>query len=558
LEKQHNIIIRELEKDVAFAWKYNSHWLAIKLLENDSDGIQKVKTEHKNADAILNTATECRYWIQKTFAEEPETVVAEQRYAYIHGACREAVHQDKASERIDYTEMIDKIVLHRFLGVGIFFIVMFLIYQLTFVLGNPISDIIDGSFAWLQNFIISRTPSGILRDFLVDGIIGGVGGVLVFFPIVLLLFLGLSLLEDTGYMARAAFVMDKFMHIFGLHGRSFIPLMVSTGCAVPGIMSARTLVNPKDRILTILVAPLMMCSAKVPVIAMLAASFFPENAGKVFWGIWLFSWMLALLIASLFRNIFFKGERSPFVMELPPYRMPTLRGIFTHVWEKSWSYVRKAGTFILAASVIIWFLLYFPRINPGQTVAENDHSAKITTEASGWNSIVRGTPSVTENDTTSSQAAVIEQMQTEGNQLAQQQMVNSFGGRIGRFMEPIFRPCGFDWRLDVSLFAGFAAKEVIISSMGIVYGIGEADVDIGSAKNPLKTRLKNDPKYNRLNMLAFMLFVLIYLPCMATMATVKKELGKWRYPIFLAVYTVVLAWLVATGVYQIGTLLGVG
>jgi len=344
--------------------------------------------------------------------------------------------------------------------------------------------------------------------------------VLVFFPIVLLLFLGLSFLEDTGYMARAAFVMDKFMHIFGLHGRSFIPMMVSTGCAVPGVMSARTLVNRKDRVLTIMVSPLMMCGAKTPVIAMLTAAFFPRRAGLVFWSIWLFGWVIALILARILRNILYKGEASPFVMELPPYRLPTVRGILTHVWEKSWAYVRKAGTFILAASMIIWFLLYFPK------------PAHVSKDFDGLN-----------------------------HQNATEELNYSIGGRIGKFVEPVFKPCGFDWRIVVALFAGFAAKEVIISTMGIVYGISDVSTEIetlNNAKSPLKEKLQKDAHYNSLNMLAFMIFVLTYIPCIATLAVVKKELGRWHYPAFMAGYTLVVAWILAVIIYQAGNFMGVG
>ena len=568
LEIEHNKLIQTLNTDSQFVARYNSHWMAIKLLEDDQDATAKVKTEHRQVETVCNQSEKSRNWIRSHFGEDSEVVVGEQRYAYIHGACKEAVRLIQDKNRIDHSELIDKIVLHRFMGLLIFFAVMFLIYQLTFALGNPISDKIDEFFTLLQNLILQHLHTGVLQDFLVEGIIGGVGGVLVFFPIVLFLFLGLSFLEDTGYMARAAFVMDKFMHIFGLHGRSFIPMMVSTGCAVPGVMSARTLVNPKDRILTIMVSPLMMCGAKVPVIAMLAAAFFPKNAATVFWAIWFFGWILALVLARIFRNVLFKGETSPFVMELPPYRMPTLRGVLTHMWEKSWSYVKKAGTFILAASVVIWFLLYFPRIKEHDQKFEALGNQLLQTYHFTLNELDSALARQPDLDL---QIAQQKQMVTGNyhaklheleNQMAMEELSYSFGGRFGRLIEPVFRSCGFDWRLDVTLIAGFAAKEVIVSSMGIIYGLGEANIDVETAqpeiKKPLKEKLNKDPLYNQLNMLAFMLFVLIYIPCMATLAAVKKELGKWKYPLFLAGYTLGVAWLLATVVFQIGNLLGLG
>jgi ferrous iron transport protein B len=568
LETEHNKLIEILGTDGDFIKRYNSHWMAIKLLEDDKDAAAKIAGEHQNAEIVRREAEKSRVWIGQHFGEDSEVVVGEQRYAYIHGACREAVTTTPDKNRIDHTELIDKIVLDRYLGLLIFFSVMFLIYQLTFALGNPISDKIDEFFAFLQNVLLQQLHTGILQDFLVEGIIGGVGGVLVFFPIVLFLFLGLSFLEDTGYMARAAFVMDKFMHIFGLHGRSFIPMMVSTGCAVPGVMSARTLVNPKDRILTIMVSPLMMCGAKVPVIAMLAAAFFPKNAATVFWGIWLFGWILALVLALIFRKVFFKGEASPFVMELPPYRMPTVRGVLTHMWEKSWSYVKKAGTFILAASVVIWFILYFPKLEQHDqkySLQENQLLQQYQLALTRLDSTLMRHPDfqteIGQRKTRLTENYHLELQQLE-NQIALEELGYSFGGRFGRLIEPVFRTCGFDWRLDVTLIAGFAAKEVIVSSMGIIYGLGEANAAAETTqpeiKTPLKEKLGKDPHYNQLNMLAFMLFVLIYIPCMATLAAVKKELGKWKYPIFLAAYTLGVAWLLATVVFQLGTILGLG
>jgi ferrous iron transport protein B len=544
LEAQHNELISILKTDPVFSQKYNPHWVAIKLLENDPDAEKKIKNKHTETEKVLAAASLARNWIQKHFNEESETVVAEQRYAYIRGACREAVKIDLHLQQIDYTEVIDRIILHRYWGLAIFFGLMFLIYQLTFTLGNPLSDGIDQLVVLFQNFMVTLIPAGILRDFVVEGIIGGVGGVLVFYPIVLLLFMGLSFLEDTGYMARAAFVMDKFMHLFGLHGRSFIPFMVSTGCAVPGVMSARTLINPKDRILTILVAPLMMCGAKVPVIAMLTSAFFPKNPGLVFWAIWLFGWVLALTLARIFRKVLFNNETSPFVMELPPYRLPTLRGIWSHVWEKSWSYIKKAGTFILAASVIIWFLLYFPR-----------ETSKKSPQASDFEFSRMEHLNISQQPTDSA-TAIIEGANSAINPHGNgNQLIHSYGGRLGKFLAPVFQPCGFDWRLVVTLFSGFAAKEVIVSSMGIIYGLDDAEIqgeNIRTPKSPLKEKLRSDPLYNQFNMLAFMIFVLIYLPCIGTLAVVKKELGKWKYPLFLAGYTVAVAWIVAAGVYQIG------
>ena len=555
LESQIEKLITILKTDENFSYRYPMHWMAIKLLENDNDAINRINNKHEHSNAVLKEAEKSRSWIFRHFGDDSEIVVSEQRYAYIHGACREVVKTDSLSNKIDYTESIDKIVLNKYFGLVIFLGIMFLIYHLTFTIGNPISGFIDHFFSWLNLLITRSLPEGILRDFLVEAIIGGVGGVLVFFPIVLLLFMGLSFLEDTGYMARAAFVMDKFMHIFGLHGRSFIPMMISTGCAVPGVMSARTLVNPKDRVLTILVSPLMMCGAKTPVIAMLASAFFAHRAGIVFWSIWFLGWVTALIIAKIFRLTYYRGEASPFVMELPPYRVPTTRGVMTHVWEKSWTYVKKAGTFILAASIVIWFFLYFPR--PHKQMAAYQKS-KIELEQKIENQTKLSNNSIDENQ-------LIRKYQNEltelNNDFVNRKLKNSYAGRLGRFIEPVFKSCGFEWKVDIALIAGFAAKEVIISTMGIVYGIGNADDNENAdmeKSTPLKQKLQSDTHYNARNVLALMVFILIYVPCMATLAVVKKELGKWKYPLFLAGYTLILAWTLATIIYQISGFFPIG
>ncbi len=514
LEEAHNKIIDQLLMDKVFSSTYSVHWTAIKLLENDKDAVKKIRENHKFFNTVLEISEKTRMGIEKHFGEDSEIVVSEQRYAYIHGALKETLSQKNKENQIDITEKIDRIVLHRFLGVPIFLLVMFLIYQITFSLGNPVSALFDKSFYFLKVFLEKHIADGILLDFFTGGIIDGVGGVLMFLPMVVFLFMGLSFLEDTGYMARAAFVMDKFFHIFGLHGRSFIPFMVSTGCAVPGVMSARVLANPKDRIVTILVAPFMMCSAKAPVIAMLAAAFYPKHAGLVFWLMWMFGWLSAFIVALFYRKTIFAGKQTPFVMELPPYRMPTIRGIIQHMMDKSLSYIKKAGTLILAASIMIWFLLSFPKTDYSnyQHNQNNEHAIR------------------------------------------QNQIENSFGGKLGKTIEPVLKPAGFDWKLGVSLFAGIAAKEVILSTMGILYGV-EDNTEEGSL---VKDKIKNDPNYNPLTGFTLMVFIMLYIPCIATLAVVRKELGSWKWAAFQAGYTLFIAYFLAVIIYQSGLLLGFG
>jgi ferrous iron transport protein B len=554
LEERHEEIVQVLGSDPSFAARFSLHWVAIKLLEGDKDAAAKVEAEHTRAREVLEAARRARAWVQAHFGSDAEVVVGEQRYAYIRGALREAVRVDPRPDgHREATDLVDRVVLNRALGVPIFLLVMLGIYATTFLVGNPLSDLVQKGVAMLGAWASGVMPPGVLQDLVVNGIIGGVGGVLGFFPIVLLLFLGLSFLEDVGYMARAAFVMDKFLHLFGLHGRSFIPLMVSTGCAVPGVMSARTLVNPKDRIITVLISPLMMCGAKTPVVAMLAAAFFPRHAALLFWGVWLFGWALALATGLAFRKTLLRGEDSPFVMELPPYRLPTVRGVVTHMWHKAFSYLRKAGTFILAASLVIWAMLAFPRAS----ASGRDYDAEIAAVraaagarlgSAGADGAAKSAVEKERDDEVTSLEAARRMDQTAG----------SLAGRIGRAAEPVTRLAGFDWKTNIALVSGLAAKEVIISTLGIVYGLGEASADAeGQApESPLKARLRADPSFSPAGAFSLMLFVMVYVPCIATLAAARKELGGWRWPAFMAGYTLVLAFAIAVAVFQVARALG--
>ncbi|MFH0883191.1 MAG: ferrous iron transport protein B [bacterium] len=545
LEGQRQRLLEQLLTDGEFAEHYTLDWLAIKLLEGDADAEVKIRLEHLQATKVLKEASRAREWIRKHFNEDSSVVVGEQRYAYIHGAVRETVQHRTKLQRIDFTEMIDRIALNRYGGIFIFLGVMFLVYQFTFALGNPLSDLIDSGFSILGRLLTSVMRAGLLRNMLVDGIIGGVGGVLVFFPLVMLLFLSLSLLEDSGYMARAAFVMDRFFHLFGLHGRSFIPFMIATGCAVPAVMSARTLVNPRDRIITVLVTPLLMCGAKSPVIAMLAAAFFTEHSALVFWAIWAAGWLIAFLTALVFRKTMFRGEAAPFVMELPPYRMPTIRGAMTHMWERGALYLRKAGTIILAASLVIWFLLTFP------SLPRNHSQAPQTTSMDTGISVVPGGDFVNPDLTVNSAQTVL-LTGSNTTTLRSERLQHSYAGRIGRALEPALKFAGFDWKIGIALISGTAAKEVIISTMGIVYGVEDVDASQrGNGARPhLREMVAGDSAYSPAMALALMMFVMIYMPCIATLAVVRKELGTWKWSAFLALYTLILAYGLAVVVYQ--------
>jgi len=523
VETAHIELIAELTRDETFVTKYPVHWLVIKLLEKDQDAMARVRLEHQYTDQVFNRMHQIITTLEKAYGDDSRTIISEQRYAYIHGALRETVRIKHRTPRSDLTERVDNLLLHRFFGMPFFLLIMFLVYQLTFRLGNPLAQLIASGFHALATLVPRVLPEGFMQELLTEGIIDGVGGVLTFWPLVTLLMIGLAVLEDTGYMARAAFVTDKFFHIFGLHGRSFIPFMVSTGCAVPGIMSARLLPNPKDRIVTILVAPFMLCGAKAPVAAMIIAAFFPHRQALVFWLLWLFSWFAALTIALIFKKTLFRGEQPAFVMELPPYRLPTLPGILMHAGQRSWHYLKKAGTVILAASIIVWFALSFP---------------KIRTDSSGQ---------------TSSESSV--QLVQDAQTPARSALAYSYAGRFGRMIEPVLKLAGFDWKIGVSLVAGVAAKEVIVSTMGILYGIEASGHPSETTDVLLRTSLRNDPHYSALTAVALLIFVVLYTPCLATLIMVKKELRQLKWVLFQVGYTLLLAYGSAVLFFQVGLIL---
>lgn len=446
---------------------------------------------------------------------DPEMAIVDGRYAFVRGACRETVKYSPEN-KVDVTEKIDHVLLNRVLGLPIFLALIWLLFQITFTLGAHPIEWIDAGFSWLGGVWGNALPDGLIKSLLVDGVIGGVGGVIVFLPNILLLFLGIAILEGTGYMARAAFVMDKLMHRMGLHGKSFIPMILGFGCSVPAIMATRTLENEKDRLVTMLVIPLMSCGARLPVYALLIAAFFdPGIAGNVMFSIYLVGIILAILMAKVLRTWVLPGESEPFVMELPAYRLPTLKSILVQMWERTWLYLKKAGTIILAASIIVWTIFTFPQVDSqGQPYAN---------------------PTV--------------------------QLAQSYAGRAGQIIEPLVRPLGFDWKTGVALVAGFAAKEVVVSTLGTLYSIDNTDSlteNNEEAAGGFAERAREQSGYTPLTAYILMLFVLIYVPCLATVATVRRETNGWKWPLFLIGYTLTLAWVVSFSVYRVGLLLGIG
>ncbi|MDD5503842.1 MAG: ferrous iron transport protein B [Candidatus Omnitrophica bacterium] len=509
-----SVPIAELEelfgKDETLRARYPSRWLAVKMLEYDPLAVEAIKDMPQAARAKAIAEKGLRA-LKLSGTDSAETVIADRRYDFISKACSSLLNPSKG-RKTDLSDRIDKIVLNRILGLPIFALVMYLIFKFTFTFSGPAVGWFEKFFEWLSSVASSVVPEGLIRSFVVDGIIAGVGGVLGFFPLVLFMFFAIAFFEDSGYMARAAFVMDKIMNKFGLHGKSFLPMMISTnGCAVPGIMAARTLDSKKDRLITMMVTPFMICGAKLPIFALFIGAFFAkEHGANIMFLMYSLSVIIAFGSAWILKKTVLKDQTAHFVMELPPYRIPTLRGLFLKMWERGWMYIKKAGSIILLISILIWAGFTFPRIEAKEGMDEEAAAAM--------------------------------------------QMEQSVAGRIGKFVQPVVQPLGMDWRGGVALIAGVAAKEVVVSTLGTIYSLGEVDPEDAE---PLKESLQKDPSWSPLKALAFLMFSLIYLPCFVAMAVFYRESGSsWKWTSFLVFWTTVMAWVFAFIVYQLGRLLG--
>lgn len=494
LERSIEEVKKAISQNEDIRHKYSTRFLSIKLLENDRE-IENFISTLPNGKEIIAIRNKETLRIRKVMNEDSEQAITDAKYGFITGALKETF-TDNHLEKEQTTRVIDSIVTHRIWGYPIFFLFLYIIFEGTFVLGDYPMQGIEWLVDQLGNLIRNNMAEGPLKDLLIDGIIGGVGGVIVFLPNILILYFFISILEDSGYMARAAFIMDKIMHRMGLHGKSFIPLIMGFGCNVPAIMATRTIEDRKSRLITMLVNPLMSCSARLPIYLVMIGAFFPNCASFMLLCIYTAGILLAVIMARIFSKFLVKGEDSPFVMELPPYRMPTSKSIMRHTWEKGAQYLKKMGGIIMIASIIIWFLGYYPRHDTHESVAE--------------------------------------------------QQENSYIGQIGKAIEPVIKPLGFDWKLGIGLISGVGAKELVVSTLGVLY-TNEGDVENVN----LSDRIPITP----LVALAYMLFVLIYFPCIATFAAIKQESGSWKWAIFAAGYTTGLAWLVAFTVFQIGSII---
>ena len=533
----------------------SSRFLAIKLIEKDR-ATEVIVEQLKNSKEIIAAADNEIDRIENSLKQDTESLIADAKYGFIAGALRETFTVNEITQR-KTSEIIDTIITHKVWGIPIFVFLMWLTFYGTFRLGQHPMEWIEALVEFTSAQFEAGLPDGILKDLFIQGIIGGVGGVFIFLPNILLLYLFISLMEDTGYMARAVFIMDKVMHKMGLHGKSFIPLLMGFGCDVPAILSTRIIESRRDRLITMLINPFMSCSARLPVYILFISAFFVSNQGTILFAMYTIGVLLAIGSALLFKKAIFKQPDIPFVMELPPYRTPTLRTILKHMWNRAEQYLRKIGGVILVASIIIWALGYFPR----ETSLDHTFDNKIATIQSQYSTAIMQTqqPQKVIKELKDKENSEIREII---NQKESNRQLNSYIGRLGHFIEPAMRPLGFDWKMSVAILTGVAAKEITIGTIGVLYQVGEgADENSSSLITKIQQQTYHDgPKkgekvFTPLVAFSFMLFILIYFPCVAVVAAIKKESGDWRYAAFIVVYTTTLAYLASLLVYQVGSLI---
>lgn len=544
-----------LKEDGSIQEHFSTRFLATRLLERDAE-VEKLLSKEKKFGQWIEERDRQAENIEKIAGEDIETILTNDKYGFISGALKETFVPGR-SEQVRTTQIIDALVTNKLFGFPIFLLLMFLMFWATFILGGYPMEWIESGVGLLGDWMGSAMPDGMLKDLIVDGIIGGVGGVIVFLPNILILYLFISFMEDSGYMARAAFIMDKLMHRMGLHGKSFIPLIMGFGCGVPAIMATRSIESHSSRLITILVNPFMSCSARLPVYMMLIPAFFKGDFTRTFIMISLYvlGIVVAVVTAKLLRKFKFKKDETPFVMELPPYRVPTARATLRHMWGKAAQYLRKMGGVILVASIVIWFLSYFPRYDGVEH--RQDHTE-----------LAMATDYITHMDATAqepglSEFPVPEAIITDGsaetgdtemlNHYMQQR--NSYIGRVGLLIEPVMKPLGFDWKTSVALVTGAAAKEVIVSTLGVLHAVGEdpSETRLGE-KLKAPDPVTNDPGMTTASALSLLVFVLLYFPCIAAVVAIAREAGSWKWALFSFVYNTAVAWVLAFVVYNISSL----
>jgi ferrous iron transport protein B len=522
-------------------------FVALKLLEKDTH-FHRLVSDHSRFEDIDALVKERIKRVEAQLGDDTETLITDAKYGFIAGAIKET-YKENPQNRRRTTDVIDSFITHKLFGIPIFIAFMWIMFESTFKLGEYPMGWIESGVAWLSSLVEQHMAVGMLKDLLIDGILGGVGGVIVFLPNILILFFFISFMEDTGYMARAAFIMDKVMHKIGLHGKSFIPLLMGFGCNVPAIMATRTIEDRNSRLLTMLINPFMSCSARLPVYILILAAFFPDHAGTALFILYGLGIILAVVMARIFKRFIIKGNEIPFVMELPPYRMPTLRSTVVHMWHKGSQYLQKMGGIILVASIIIWFLGYFPRTTELPTnLVERKANLELQFNAERQH---LSTDELAQAE--DSYNSALAQIEIEEESIRQN---NSFIGRLGHWAEPVIKPLGFDWKMGVSLLTGVAAKEVVISTMSVLYQAGGGEED----QNGLIMRMQQEVHPNGekvftpLVAVSFLVFTLIYFPCVAVVAAIKKESGSWKWTLFAIGYTTGLAYFLSLAIYQIGSL----
>ncbi len=530
---------------------YPARWIALKYMESD----EEIMRLGRLADTDLAEELEARVaheteHCRATLSTYPEAIIADYRYGYIASMLKKGVLQrDLREERIAMSDRMDLILTHKFAGPLIMLGVLYMVYQVTFSLGEIPMEWTEAFFSWLGDVVLAVIPPGLLQSLILSGIIDGAGGVLGFVPLILLIFFLIAFLEDSGYMARVAYMLDRVFRTFGLHGCSVMPFLISGGiaggCAVPGVMAARTLRSPKERLATILTAPFMTCGAKLPVFILLTGVFFPQHQAQAMFGVTLVAWGVALVVAKFLRLTIIRGPSTPFVMELPPYRLPTFRGLVIHTWERTWQYIKKAGTIIVAISILIWACMTFPKPSAQELQTFETRTAAITTEIASVSNLT---------DTQAQQH--LEDLNAELDTLEKEQAAfalrRSLAGRLGVALEHVTWLAGFDWQTNIALTGGIAAKEVIVSTLGTAYSLGDSASP--EETDSLAQRLEHDPSWNVVKAISLMLFILLYAPCFVTIVVMAKE-ASWKWAAFSAVFNTLLAFFLATVVYQVGIMM---
>ncbi len=531
IENAVHSINADLKNNRGITAHFSPRFLAIKFLEHDPE-VENMLRPYESYEKWVEIRKTLEVKVQKNYNEDVASAISADKYGFIQGALAETMVGNLKKEEKN-TQIIDAFVTNKLFGFPIFILVMWLMFWATFKLGSYPMEWIESLVTWISGLIGNYMQDGPLKDLILDGIIGGVGGVIVFLPNILILYAFISFMEDSGYMARVAFIMDKLMHRMGLHGKSFIPLVMGFGCTVPSIMSTRIIESKSSRLITILINPFISCSARIPIYVLLCGAFFPQYGAGIFVMLYVLGILVAVMTARLLRKFWFKADETPFVMELPPYRMPTFKATMRNMWSKAEQYLRKMGGLILVASIIIWALSYFPHYGTEDVPEQFKAEAIADLPAS---------------DASMSQEEIDNLITTE------YQQGNSILGKIGKFIQPVVEPMEFGWKTTVSLIAGSAAKEVVVSTLGVLY-VGDDDAEALSQRLTTPSKLTGQPPFTPASAMAFMVFVLLYFPCIATLAAIRRETGSWKYPVFSMVYNTALAWIFAFITFHICSLI---